>query len=114
MKKKWSDRKVWQWIIHSGIGFGWSFAGASIIWLGSGIIAALIAGFFTAVAGATMKEATDQTVYETLQDLLGTKHGHDFCAHLDWHGWDWMDYLQHVVGGFIGPWVSVLLWSLYG
>lgn len=114
MKKKWSDRKVWQWIIHGAIGFVWSFIGSSIIWFGAGVFMSFIVGFLVSVASATMKEATDQTVYDTLQDLLGTKHGHDFCHHLDWHGWSWKDYLQHVVGGFIAPWFNIWLWSIYG
>ena len=117
MKKKWSDLKVWQWIIHVAIGAAWAFAGTSIIWLGASVPVALLVGLWSALVGATMKEATDQTVYDSLQEL----HAHEsmttwrgiphICETLGWKGWDWKDYLQHVVGGFIAPWVHIWIWS---
>ncbi len=117
MKKRWSDSVFWQWTLHGLIGFGWAFAGASIIWLGASVYVAYLVGFWSAFVSVTMKEATDQTVYEALKGL-GDDHGHlhvggkKIHEHLDWHGWDWLDFAQHIVGGFIGAWVPIAIWYL--
>lgn len=117
-KKKWSDRKLWQWVIHVAIGFGWSFAGTGIIWMDAGVFVAFLVGFWSSLVSATMKEATDETVYNRLQGLRemesmttwrGIRH---ICETLGWHGWSWKDFMQHAVGGFIAPWVHIWIWYI--
>ncbi len=119
MKKKWSDSKFWQWTLHAAIGFAWSFAGASIIWLGAGVFVSWLVGFWSSLVSAAMKEGTDQTVYDALQNLDNASaglHGHapgkEVCERLGWKGFDWFDFLQHAVGGFFGAWAHIAIWAL--
>lgn len=99
---RWADKN--QWLVHGVISGAWAFVGAQVLWLGSPVFAAFVSAFYAGVVGATMKEATDQTVYDALQ--LGGSF-EDVCDYLGWHGWDWMDWTQHVVGAFIGAWAGI-------
>jgi hypothetical protein len=109
--KKWSDRKLWQWVIHVAIGFAWSFAGTTIIWMGAGVWVSALVGFWSSLVSASMKEATDQTVFDTLQGMGAEHQGGMLCEHLHWHGWSWKDYAQHAIGGFAAPWVHIAIWA---
>lgn len=109
-KKKWSDRKVWQWLIHASIGGGWAFIGASIVWLGASAPLALLVGFYAAVVGGVMKEGTDQSVSNEIRRLDVFFVRAPDIMNLQWNGWDWLDFAQHVAGGIVGALASVLLW----
>lgn len=115
---KWSDTKLGQWGSHGAIGFGWACMFANIVWLGTPSIVAWVVGFSVSLVSATMKEGTDETVYQELLGLEGRHIEGDhvnakaMCRKLDWHGWDWKDFLQHAVGGFIGATVPVVLFLI--
>ena len=99
-------------MIHVAIGFGWAFAGTSIIWMGAGVPVALLVGFWSSLVSASMKEATDETVYLALLDMGAEHQGGLLHEHLNWHGWSWKDFMQHAVGGFVAPWVHIWIWYL--
>ncbi len=104
-----------QWLAHAAIGLGWGLLGSSIIWLDVGVLPSVLAGFVSALAGATMKEGTDQTVFAALQKYNTGNHTHQgklTCERLGWVGWDWLDFAQHLAGGAVGPWLHVLAWWL--
>ena len=111
-----------QWLVHASISGAWAFVGAQVMWLGSPVFAGFLSAFYAGVVGATMKEATDQTVYDALwiaarshdhnKTLGAAGHLESLCDHLNWHGWDWLDWAQHVTGAFLGAWAGIAFYFM--
>ncbi|MEE8113080.1 MAG: hypothetical protein V3T23_01875 [Nitrososphaerales archaeon] len=74
-------------------------------WLG-----AYYTGGVLALISMTSQEWTDQRVYNKLQ---ATTSGKYVCGLLsdrfNWNGWDWMDWIGGVAGGFIFSWIGSLV-----
>lgn len=100
--EKWGNAN--QFLIHSGIGWIAGVIGSLIVLsLNGGTYLAFIVGFMNSLWWFTAKEATDEMVHGKMKRLKQPDL---------WHGWSWKDYLEGSIGGFIGAFSGMGIWSL--
>ena len=100
--EKWGNAN--QFLIHSATGWAAGVIGSLLVLtLNGGAILAFLVGFMNALWWFTAKEATDETVHNKMARLKQPDL---------WHGWSWKDYLEGAVGGFVGAFSGMGIYSL--
>ena len=100
--EKWGNAN--QFLIHFSTGWILGVIGALLVLaLNGGTILAFVVGYLNGIWWFTAKEATDETVHNKMEKL-----GQPSL----WHGWSWKDFAEGTVGGFVGAFSGLGIWSL--